>query len=269
MALMFLAMKSITGWILAGSAHPTHVTPVTGKARSWRARTTLEVTDAPSSLSAAEPHGGHARFFLAAPPPKAAPATSALARLSSSSQEPAFSSSSSSSSSYSRTRFFLAARPPAAPLRRPPPPPPPPRSLAVLEAPSRSLRPRISSSSMEMGPNMDSGLFLFLGSRLPRPADAAHTGCCGAAPPAAVVVVVVPATGGRFCASTASPTGSGASESSSSLSAIYPLLISTLTHARTCFMVMLATNGALYLSITGGTSPPSLFDISSRSSWSQ
>ena len=32
--LMFLAMKSVTGWILAGSAHPTHVTPVTGKARS-------------------------------------------------------------------------------------------------------------------------------------------------------------------------------------------------------------------------------------------
>ena len=42
---MFLAMKSVTGVILAGSAQPTHVTPVTGKARSCRARTTLEVTD--------------------------------------------------------------------------------------------------------------------------------------------------------------------------------------------------------------------------------
>ena len=45
MVLMFLAMKSVTGVILAGSAHPTHVTPVTGKARSCRARTTLDVTD--------------------------------------------------------------------------------------------------------------------------------------------------------------------------------------------------------------------------------
>ena len=34
MVLMLLEMKSVTGVILAGSAHPTHVTPVTGKARS-------------------------------------------------------------------------------------------------------------------------------------------------------------------------------------------------------------------------------------------
>jgi len=239
MVLMFLAMKSITGWILAGSAHPTHVTPVTGKARSWRARTTLDVTDAPSSLIS-EPHGTHARFLVAAPPPKAAPAMSALAVLSAPSASPSSPespprppslSSSSSSSSYSRGRFvaaparrFLAGCLLASLPRRPPPP----WSLAVLEAPSRSLRPRISSSIMEMGPNTESGLFL--AADRPRPAAAAHTGCWaaagggGPAPP--------PAADGRFCAFTASPTGSGATDSSStSLSSIYAPLISTLTHA--------------------------------------
>lgn len=168
MVLMFLAMKSVTGVILAGSAHPTHVTPVTGKARSCRARTTLDVTETPSSLIS-EPHGAHARFLVAAPPPKAAPAMSALAVLSApSSSSP---SESASSSSYSRGRFFFFF---AGDL----PAPLPPRSLAVLEAPSRSLRPRISSSIMEMGPNIDSGLPLF--APRPRPAAAAHTGCCAA-----------------------------------------------------------------------------------------
>ena len=184
MVLMFLAMKSVTGWILAGSAHPTHVTPVTGKARSCRARTTLDVTDTPSSLIS-EPHGAHARFLVAAPPPKAAPAMSALAVLfapSSSSSSPWLSwlswlssSESAPSSSYSRGRFafflLLECLPASLPRR-------PPRSLAVLEAPSRSLRPRISSSSMEMGPNIESGLLL--AADRPRPAAAAHTGCCAA-----------------------------------------------------------------------------------------
>jgi len=202
---MFLAMKSTTGWILAGSAHPTHVTPVMGKARSWRARTTLDVTDAPSSLSAAEPHGRQALFLDA--PPKAAPATSTLAELSAPSRSESSSSASSPSSSYSRTCRLRFALPPRSFF--------PPRSLAVLEAPSRSPRPRISSSIMEMGPNMDVPTLAFAAARAaapppPCPAAAAQTGCCGGAAPAFVC--------GKSFAPTASPAGSGGADSLSLLS---------------------------------------------------
>jgi len=223
---MFLAMKSVTGAILAGSAQPTHVTPDTGKARAWRARTTLEVTDAPSSLSATDPHGAQARFLLAAPP-KAAPAMSRLAALRPSSSSSSLHSSpsrspswSSSSSSYSRTRFFAFSRlrPPLRSLGRPRPPPPP-RSLVVLDAPSRSLRPRISSSIMEIGAYIDSGRCCCL-FPLPRPAPAAaaQTGCAGGA--AVAPAPPPPPAWGRLSAFTASPVGSGGLDSSSLLASM-------------------------------------------------
>lgn len=200
MVLMFLEMNSVTGWILAGSAQPTHVTPVIGKARSWRRRTTLEVTDTPSSLAS----DAHAARFLVVAPPNAAPAMSRLAKLPASLSE----SSESSSSSYSRGRlpflaflpwrewasFFFAS---------------PPRTLAVLEPPSRSPRPRISSSIIEMGPYTLSDRPL-LAAPPPLPAAAAHTGCCGAA--------FAPAACGKSFAPTASPWASGGTDPSSSLS---------------------------------------------------
>lgn len=203
MELMFLAIKSMTGWIFPGKAQPTHVTPVTGKARARLARTTLDVVEAPSSLISAA-HGR--RDFLVAPP-KAAPAISTLAELSAQSLSSFTSdspSSSSSSSSYSRTFFFRLFDRRALSL------PPTPRTLAVLEAPSRSPRPRISSSIIDMGPNMDSGLPF--PDPPPRPAEAAQTGCCAGAPPAPAAA---PATCGKLLAPTASPVGSGATESSS------------------------------------------------------
>lgn len=203
MVLMFLAMKSITGWILPGSAQPTHVTPVTGNARSWRVRTTLDVTDATSSLAS----DAHATRPAAATPPKAAPAMSRLAELPRSSS----SSSSASSSSYSRGRFrcFLLffSRLRRSLLGSP-------RTLAVLEPPSRSPRPRISSSIIEIGPYIFSGRLFLLAAPAPRPAPAAaaHTGCCG-----------TPAACGIWAASTASPCASGGTEpSSSSLSDMRP-----------------------------------------------
>jgi hypothetical protein len=202
MVLMLLEMKSVTGVILAGSAHPTHVTPVTGKARSCRRRTTLDETDTPSSLAS----DAHAARPLAVAPPKAAPAMSRLAEL----PQP---SSSSSSSSYSRGRFWLLL---PCFSRRPPWPRAfgrsSPRTLAVLDPPSRSSRPRISSSAMEIGPKTLSDRFL-LAAPAPRPAPAAaaHTGCCGAG-------ALEPAACGRSSAPTASPCASGGTDPSSSLS---------------------------------------------------
>ena len=205
MVLMLLEMKSVTGVILAGSAHPTHVTPVTGKARSCRRRTTLDETDTPSSLAS----DAHAARPLAVAPPKAAPAMSRLAEL----PQPSSSSSSSSSSSYSRGRFWLLL---PCFSRRPPWPRAfgrsSPRTLAVLDPPSRSSRPRISSSAMEIGPKTLSDRFL-LAAPAPRPAPAAaaHTGCCGAG-------ALEPAACGRSSAPTASPCASGGTDPSSSLS---------------------------------------------------
>ena len=202
MELIFLAMKSVTGWILDGSAQPTHVTPVMGKARSWRRRTTLELTEMPSSLAS----DAHATRPLTIPPPNAAPAMSMLAELSASSS-PSSSSPSSSSSSYSRGRFLNFARA-IAPCRRLLDPLSP-RTLAVLEPPSRSQRPRISSSIIEIGPYMASGFPLLA----LRPAAAAHTGCCAGAAPACAPAT--PAACGRCAASTASPCGSGGTDPSS------------------------------------------------------
>ena len=211
---MFLAMKSTTGWILPGSAQPTHVTPVTGKARSRRARTTLDVTDAPSSLAS----DAHATRPVAAAPPKAAPAMSRLAEL----PRPSSSSSSTASSSYSRGRLwrflpFLPSRPWRSLSASP-------RTLAVLEPPSRSPRPRISSSTIEMGPYIFSGRLFLLAAPAPRPAPAAaaHTGCCG-----------TPAACGIWAASTVSPCASGGTEPSSSLSDIRPLAPLAGAHAHT------------------------------------
>ena len=213
---IFFAMKSATGVILAGSAQPTHVTPVIGKARSCRRRATLDVTDAPSSLSSAI----HvARPFAAVVPPKAAPAMSRLAELSPPSALSTSSSSSLSSYSRGRPRF----------LRSPPPPlrcrslmSLSPRTLAVLEPPSRSPRPRISSSIIDIGLYMESCLLLC--APPPRPAAAAHTGCCGVAPPPAPSrSASPPAACGRLAAFTASPCASGGTDPSSSLSDISPV----------------------------------------------
>jgi|SaaInlV_125m_DNA_1040241.scaffolds.fasta_scaffold06463_3 hypothetical protein len=72
MVAMFFWMNSTTGATFAGSAHPTQVTPDTGKARACAARFSVDVTESPSSL-ASEPHGTHEALRL---PPNAAPARS-------------------------------------------------------------------------------------------------------------------------------------------------------------------------------------------------